>query len=87
MTTSPRYRNKSYYSKVFRKHWRSISIIALSVFTIPIYIFTALPPVEIVNEVPEEIVEELLVPTVEQIETNKTEQIPVNQTILVPINI
>jgi hypothetical protein len=59
----------------------------LSVFTIPIYIFTALPPVEIVNEVPEEIVEEVLVPTVEQIETNKTEQVPVNQTILVPINI
>jgi hypothetical protein len=87
MSRRSKFKAKNYYTKVFRKRWRSISLILTSIVTVPLFVYTALPPVEIVDEVPEEIVNESFVEQVQQVEKNETIQVPVNKTISVPVNI
>lgn len=44
---------KSYYWAVYKKHWKSISVLVLLMLTLPLYIFITLPPVAIVKPVPQ----------------------------------
>jgi hypothetical protein len=55
-------------------------------FTIPLYIFTALPPVEIIEEILQETVVEVEVPVEMQIEVNQTILVPINTTKEVELN-
>ncbi|MHA2105526.1 MAG: vWA domain-containing protein [Candidatus Hodarchaeales archaeon] len=57
-----------------------------AMFTIPLYIFTALPPVEIIEEFLQETVLEVEVPVENQIEVNRTIQVQINVTKEVELN-
>ncbi|MHA2277678.1 MAG: vWA domain-containing protein, partial [Candidatus Kariarchaeaceae archaeon] len=87
MSRERKYKTKNYYAKVFRNRWRSISLILTSIVTIPLFVYTALPPVEIIDEVPTETITPSILEIVEQVPVNQTIQVPVNTTITVPVNI
>ncbi len=44
---------KSYHWKVFKKHWKPISVLTLMMLTLPLYIFITLPPIAIVTQIPQ----------------------------------
>ncbi|MFX0209077.1 MAG: VWA domain-containing protein, partial [Candidatus Hodarchaeota archaeon] len=88
-------KRRSYYWKAIKQHRRSVALLVSAVFTIPLFVFSALPPEEVVEEVPQEIIEEVPIQievpvnvTVEvPIEVNQTVEVEVNKTIEVEVNI
>ncbi|MHA1992161.1 MAG: vWA domain-containing protein [Candidatus Hodarchaeales archaeon] len=70
---------KSYYWEVFRNHWRPISVLTVLMVTAPLYIFTTLPPVEIIEEIPQETIKEEEVTVINEIVLNRTISINVTQ--------
>lgn len=70
---------KSYYWEVFRDHWKPISVLAVLMITVPLYIFTALPPVEIIEEIPKEEVNEVVVTVPNEVVLNRTISVNVTQ--------
>lgn len=85
----------SYYWEAIRQHRRTVALFISAIFTIPLFIFSALPPVEIIEEIPQETIEEVRTPieipvntSVEiPVEVNQTIEVKTNQTIEVEVNI
>ncbi|MFX1512158.1 MAG: VWA domain-containing protein, partial [Promethearchaeota archaeon] len=88
-------KRRSYYWKAIKQHRRTVALLVSAMFTIPLFVFSALPPVEVVEEIPQETIEEVPIPievpvnvSVEvPIEVNQTVEVEVNKTIEVEVNV
>ncbi|NHJ00948.1 MAG: VWA domain-containing protein [Candidatus Heimdallarchaeota archaeon] len=72
-----------YYLEALKQHRRTVALIIAFTITAPLFAFTSLPPIEVIEEIPQEVEEEIEIP----IETNQTIEVEVNKTIEVEINI
>ncbi|MFX0126335.1 MAG: VWA domain-containing protein [Candidatus Hodarchaeota archaeon] len=87
--------NRSYYWEAIKQHRRTVALIITSMITLPLFVFTSLPPVEVTEEIVQSTVEEIEVPmevpvnvSVEvPIEVNQTIEVEVNKTIEVEVNV
>ncbi|MHA2297667.1 MAG: vWA domain-containing protein [Candidatus Hodarchaeales archaeon] len=86
MAIRDRLKSRNYYWEAIREHKRTVALISALMVTLPLFVFTALPPVEVVVENYEEVLEE--VPVEIEIEVNVTKeiQVPVNITEEVVVN-
>lgn len=81
--------NRNYYLQAIKQHKAVVALLVAMTVTLPLFTFTALPPIEIVNEIPVETIEEITIPVevnqTIQVEYNVTQEITVNETISVNI--
>ncbi len=77
--------NRSYYLEALQQHKRAVALIIAVMVTAPLFAFTSLPPVEVVNEVPQE--KEIDIPVLVnrtiEVEVNVTEEVVLNRTVVV----
>ncbi|MFX0152849.1 MAG: VWA domain-containing protein, partial [Candidatus Hodarchaeota archaeon] len=71
--------DRNYYWEAIKKHRRTVALLIAATITFPLFVFTALPPVEVVEEIPEEVV----LPTETPITVLVNETVIVNTTIQV----
>ncbi len=74
---------RSFYLEALKQHKRTVALIFAVTVTAPLFLFTSLPPVEVIEEVPTEVEEEVQI----SVEVTRTEEIEVNKTVEVEVNI
>ncbi|MHA2226264.1 MAG: vWA domain-containing protein [Candidatus Hodarchaeales archaeon] len=87
--------SRSYYWEAIKQHRRTVALLISAMLTFPLFIFSTLPPIEIIEEIPQETIKEVQtlvdVPvntSVEiPIEVNQTVEVKTNQTIEVEVNV
>ena len=68
--------NRSYYLEALQQHKRTVALIIAVMVTAPLFAFTSLPPVEVIEEVPHQVIETVQIPVL----VNKTIEVEVNVT-------
>ncbi|MHA2173569.1 MAG: vWA domain-containing protein [Candidatus Hodarchaeales archaeon] len=79
--------SRGFIWEALQEHKRAVALILAVTVTLPLFAFTSLPPIEVLEEVPEEIEQTIQIPvnqTVE-VEVNITEEVVLNRTIGVNI--
>ena len=87
--------NRRYYWEAIKQHRRTVALIVTSMITLPLFAFTSLPPIEVMEPVLHSTTEEIEVPvevpvnvSIEvPIEVNQTVEVEVNKTIEVEVNV
>jgi hypothetical protein len=75
--------SRSFYIKALKQHRRAVALIITTILTVPLFLFTSLPPIEVLEEIQQEVEESIEVP----ISVNRTIEVEVNRTIEVEVNI
>ncbi len=83
MSSRIQLQSSSYYLEALKQHRRTVALIVAFIVTVPLFMFTSLPPIEVIEEIPEEVEIEIEIP----VETNQTVTVEVNKTIVVDVNI
>jgi hypothetical protein len=81
-----RLKSRNYYWEAIKKHRRTVALIIALMTTLPLFVFTALPPAEVKVEKSEEIAVEVPVPVQIPVNVTKVIQIPINITEEVVVN-
>lgn len=81
--------NRNYYLQAIKQNKMVVALLVAMTITLPLFTFTALPPIEKITETPVETIEEITIPVevnqTIQVEYNVTQEITVNETISVNI--
>ncbi|MHA1946450.1 MAG: vWA domain-containing protein [Candidatus Hodarchaeales archaeon] len=83
MSSRIQLQSSSYYLEALKQHRRTVALIVAFIVTVPLFMFTSLPPIEVIEEIIQEVPELIEIP----VEINQTVEVEVNKTIEVEVNI
>ena len=74
---------RSFYIEALKQNPRMVALLVITIITVPLFLFTSLPPVEVLEEIPQEVESVIEIPVL----VNHTREVKVNRTIQVKVNI